>query len=74
MLNFIGLEGYFIHNYSQNNWIFNKTAEFSLKMNLQVNLCAPNLLGRLNHQPQLGALRFHRDVIAVHRAAKATLG
>ena len=35
---------------------------------------APNLLRRLNHQPQFGALRFHRNVIAMHCAAEAALG
>jgi hypothetical protein len=34
----------------------------------------PNLLRRLNHQPQLGALGFHRNVVAMHGAAEAALG
>ena len=33
----------------------------------------PNLLRRLDHQPQLGTLRFDRDVVAVHGAAEAAL-
>src|SRR5678815_3061262 len=39
-----------------------------------LSMPAPDLVGDLDDEAQLGALRLDRDVVAVHRAREAALG